>query len=116
MNQHGVVVGVDRTAASTAASTAALRWAVSEAIMRSLPLTVCHVGRLPYGQKTGPDAASLAEIPGPDAASEGVRLARQIGPSVTVHSCHREGAPADVLLQIAEECELLVLGVRGAGA
>ena len=112
MNQHGVVVGVDRTAASTAA----LRWAVSEAIMRSLPLTVCHVGRLPYGQKTGPDAASLAEIPGPDAASEGVRLARQIGPSVTVHSCHREGAPADVLLQIAEECELLVLGVRGAGA
>lgn len=112
MNPRGVVVGVG----SSALSTAALRWAVGEANMRNVPLTVCHVGRLLRDQELGPDAASPAETAGPDIVSEAARLAREIAPGLTVHSCRREGWPADVLLQIAEESELLVLGVRGAGA
>jgi nucleotide-binding universal stress UspA family protein len=112
MNHRGVVVGVD----GSAPSTAALRWAVSEADLRSVPLTVCHVGWLPQGQELGTEAASPAGTPGSDIVSAAARLSRQIAPGVTVHGCRREGPPADGLLQIAEECELLVLGVRGAGA
>jgi len=112
MNPGGVAVGVD----GSAASMAALRWAAGEADLRGVPLAVCHIGRLPHGQPPGPAAAGPAGAPGPDVVSEAARLARQIAPGVTVRGCRREGWPAVGLLRIAEECELLVLGVRGAGA
>ena len=85
--------------------------------MRSVPLTVCHVGRtLPQGQEPGAEAAGPAETPGSDIVSESIRLAREIAPGVTIHGCHRQGSPSDRLLQAAGECRLLVLGVRGAAA
>ena len=82
--------------------------------MRGVPLAVCHVGRmLPQGQQPGADAPMLAETPGPDIVSECIRLAGEIAPGVTINGCRRQGSPPDGLLQVAEECELLVLGVRG---
>lgn len=112
MNRQGVVVGFD----GSQPSIAALRWAVSEAVVRGVPLTVCHAGRLPQGQTMGPGAgAGLAGVPGMDAASDGVQLARQIAPGITVHRCYRQGAAADMLLEVAEDGDLLVMGVRGSG-
>jgi nucleotide-binding universal stress UspA family protein len=71
---------------------------------------------LPQGQQPGADAPMLAETPGPDIVSECIRLAGEIAPGVTINGCRRQGPPPDGLLQVAEECELLVLGVRGAAA
>lgn len=84
--------------------------------MRGIPLTVCHVRRLPQGQRPGAEAAGLPGTSEPDIVSESIRLARQIAPGVTIHGIRRTGWPSDGLLQVAGESELLVLGVRGAGA
>jgi nucleotide-binding universal stress UspA family protein len=99
MSRNGIVVGFD----GSEASTHALRWAADEAILRDVPLTVCHAGQLPDGW--APDRTSetaAAEAMGTDVLSQGVRLARQIEPGLTVRTSGRPGSAAHVLLEAAD--------------
>jgi len=107
VSRNGVVVGFD----GSEASTHALRWAVGEAILRDVPLTVCHAGRLPDGRAA--ERASQTTAPraiGTDALSQGLRLARQLEPGLTLRTSGRPGPAAQVLLEAADGCDLLVVG------
>lgn len=95
-----VLAGVD----GSAASMLAVAWAAAQASRRGLPLTVAHVtGTRPVGP---PLARSIVD----DARD----LARAVVPGLTVRTVVRAGDPVQVLTDLAQDCELLVVGHRGS--
>jgi len=115
----GIVVGVDNSTHSQRA----LEWAISEAGIRQLPLTVVTVlqevvywsGRPALYPQDYPLAAKVAE-----AVQEQVdaTLDKVAGPkpgpeSVTVRSV--PGSPSVEILMAATDADMIVLGSRGAG-
>jgi nucleotide-binding universal stress UspA family protein len=113
MSRNGVVVGFD----GSEASTHALRWAAGEAILRDVPLIVCHAGRLPDGRAAErASQTTAAEVMDTDALGQGLQLVRQFQPGLTVRTSDRPGPAAEVLLEAADGCDLLVMGVHGSGA
>jgi nucleotide-binding universal stress UspA family protein len=76
----------------------ALRWAVEQACLENRRLTACAVG--------GDAEAVLADA---------VRLTGELAPGLTVEPVARHGDPRQVLLELAEEADLLVMGSRGRG-
>lgn len=96
-------------------SLAALAWAAREAVRRDVPLRVVHAW------KHQPDTAP--EVAGLDAQLAWVRegVERAVAtvvarhPRLTVTTDVLEGPPAETLLAVAAEAELLVLGSRGHG-
>ncbi|MEU6379234.1 universal stress protein [Streptomyces sp. NPDC046909] len=106
-----VTVGLD---GSTESRTAA-EWAAREAKLRGLPLKIVHVW------EPVPEPMAQAPLLGaetqqhwseriPREAADGLRL-RHSGVDVTEQQI--SGRPAEVLIQAAEDAELLVLGSRG---
>ena len=96
----GILVGID----GSDHSERALEWAMKEAALRSQPLRVVTV-------------QSVAE-PARAAAQEAIDkvLAGLSGPrpeSVTVEAV--SGIPAEVLVSVGADADLIVLGSRGAG-
>ncbi|MFC8348388.1 universal stress protein [Streptomyces sp. NPDC057280] len=95
-----IIAGVDRSARSRAAAD----WAAREALLRGLPLHVVHVtasDEWPYRPDTVADRV-VAEL---------VRR----HPGLAGRGSTLTGAPAEVLRTLAEDAELLVLGLRGEG-
>lgn len=114
----GILVGID----GSHTADAALRWAVEEARLRSLPLTLLHT----YGPRD--DEGVIAAALGTGAAAEAkARQAATLLLEHTVDGLGEEakdveirtaavaGQPAAALLEYAREADLLVVGARGRG-
>jgi nucleotide-binding universal stress UspA family protein len=114
----GVIVGID----GSHHSTRALEWALREAAIQHLPLTVLTVHSVPASPWTGNPV--LAERDADDqekmlkAAEELThKVMSQLGEarpdSVTVRSI--SGFPAQELIEESKDADLVVVGSRGAG-
>lgn len=113
----GIVVGVDNSTHSQRA----LDWAVAEAGIRHVPLTVVAVQQVLSGRivRTAPEAEdnALAEHIG-RAVREQVdatldKAAEPKPEAVEVKAL--AGSPAEEILKAAKDAEMIVLGSRGAG-
>ncbi|MGZ4626384.1 MAG: universal stress protein, partial [Kineosporiaceae bacterium] len=109
-----VVVGFD----GSEHASQALVWAATEAIRYGGRLAV--VGVVDYAGVGLRGPASMAHLwldGARDRAAalscEGAQLARAVSPDLHVEVVARIGAPAGVLVEVAQEAELLVLGTRG---
>jgi nucleotide-binding universal stress UspA family protein len=112
-----IIVGVD----GSGHSRRALEWAMHEAAIRHIPLTVLTVHEAIRGYYTG-----MAVYPDDPARTEDLRALAQAetdkvlagldGPrpeSVTVKAVH--GYVVEELINAAKEADMLVVGSRGAG-
>jgi nucleotide-binding universal stress UspA family protein len=112
-----IIVGVD----GSGHSQRALEWAMHEAAIRHIPLTVLTVHEAIRGYYTG-----MAVYPDDPARTEDLRALAQAetdkvlagldGPrpeSVTVKAVH--GYVVEELINAAKEADMLVVGSRGAG-
>ena len=118
----GIVVGVD----GSCHSQAALDWAMAEAGLRQVPLTVMTVipaaveasgvtGQLsPLDESFSEPGRAAVHLATQDIVDKAV--AERAGqPKVTVTVRAVTGRPADELIQASEDAELLVVAARGAG-
>jgi nucleotide-binding universal stress UspA family protein len=88
----GIIVGID----GSSHSRHALDWAINEAAIRHAPLTVLTVQQV---MRTDGALGKLAEDARP--------------PAVTVLAV--PGLPAEAILDVAEDADMIVVGSRGAG-
>ena len=114
----GIIVGVD----GSGHSHQALEWAVHEAAIRHVPLTVLAVSQAVVGYSGGPVAytgdADRAANTREKAQEETDGVLGQAGAesrpsSVTVRAV--TGLPAEELLKASAGADLVVVGSRGAG-
>ncbi|WP_067453176.1 universal stress protein [Actinomadura macra] len=107
-----VLVGYD----GSPAGDQALYWAVGEARLRRLPLTVCHAWHWPYPLRP-PDEDTLEVVRAAAAvvADEGVRQAYALDEGLDVRWRLERGWASAVLLAASREAALVVLGTRGHG-
>ena len=113
----GIIVGSD----GSGHSQQALTWAMKEAAVHHVPLTVLTVHqaiRDVYGLPShyGDDAALTEQARAAAQAEPDKALAALEGPkpeSVTVTAVH--GIPADVFVEASNNADLIVLGSRGLG-
>ncbi|GAA3187434.1 universal stress protein [Nonomuraea roseoviolacea] len=108
---YGIVVGYD----GSDFSMQALDWAMDECELRKLPLTVAHAWRWPYGE--APDEAKehlrkAAE----HVLYHGAECARSSSTISDVATDLYEGPPAERLVELSAEADMVVLGCRGLGA
>jgi nucleotide-binding universal stress UspA family protein len=114
----GIIVGID----GSGHSQLALEWALKEAALRRVPVTVVAVHEAVRGFFSGPtvyahdpeqtEAASAA------AREETEKVLATLGgddrpESVTIHAVH--GFPVEEILKAGQGAELIVVGSRGAG-
>jgi len=118
MKMPGIFVGVD----GSAGSRKALEWAVREAGTRKAPLTVVSVQQAVAGffgaTVTYPGDYELTELARKTALAETEevldRIAEDSRPaSVAVQAVL--GVPAEELLKVAADAEMIVVGSRGGG-
>jgi len=118
MNErHRIVVGVD----GSQSSKAALAWAVRQAELTNAtveavmawqyPIAFAAAPFVPIGTLMATDFAGGAEHVLDTAISETVDASSPVKVSATVH----EGNAAQILLETAEDADLLVVGSRGHG-
>jgi nucleotide-binding universal stress UspA family protein len=113
----GVIVGVD----GSGHSQRALEWAMDEAAVRHLPLSILtvHPAIVGYfgGVVTSPQDLELTEQAQAAVKAEADKvLAGLSGPhpeSVTVRAVH--GFPVEELVNASKEADMVVLGSRGVG-
>ena len=113
----GIIVGVD----GSGHSQRALEWAIKEAAIRQVPLTVLTVHEAIKGYAGGPivytdDPARTEEARVAAQAEAEKVLAALEEPrpgSVTVKAVH--GFPAEELINAGKDADMLVLGSRGVG-
>ena len=113
----GIVVGID----GSGHSQRALEWAMREAALRHVPLTVLTVHEAVRGYYGGvanyPDDSQLTEKAREAAQAEADKVLAGLGEprpeSVTVKAVH--GFPVEELLKAGSDADMLVLGQRGAG-
>jgi nucleotide-binding universal stress UspA family protein len=114
----GIVVGID----GSHNSSHALDWAMAEAAVRSADLTVITVNSVPASYWTGqpvtlPGDESKVEEIRAAAADAVAKAAAELGDnqpkSVTVTAVN--GFPAKILVDVSENCDLVVVGSRGGG-
>jgi nucleotide-binding universal stress UspA family protein len=112
-----IVVGVD----GSEPSVEALEWAVQEALVREVRLTVVYVLEptyLPSPLMAPPavEVVSEAEETARRLVNDMVQRARDLAPSVEVAGSVHVGSPSGELLRAAAGAELLVVGNAGHGA
>ncbi len=113
----GIIVGVD----GSGHSQRALAWAMHEAAIRHVPLTVLTVHEAVRGYYSGmavyPDDAVRTEEARQLAQAETDKVLAGLGEprpaSVTVKAVH--GFPAEELINAGKDADMIVLGSRGAG-
>jgi nucleotide-binding universal stress UspA family protein len=115
----GIIVGVD----GSSASDAAIRWAVHDAVMRGVPLTLMHV-QDPVARTWSP-AKVLKEVAGwQEAEGRGIlanasKIAHDIAndtAQITINGELQFSAPGPTLVDRSEDAELIVVGTDGRGA
>ena len=118
MKMPGIFVGVD----GSAGSHRALEWAVREAGIRKTPLTVVTVQQAVLGffgtTVVCPGDYELTELARKTALAETEEVLDRIADdsrpaSVAVHAVF--GVPAEELLKVAADADMIVVGSRGAG-
>jgi nucleotide-binding universal stress UspA family protein len=115
--QHRIVVGVDGSTSSKAALAFAVNQAqlthasVEAVIAWQYPVAFAGAGYAPMGTLLGTDYATTAERILGSAISEIVDPDSPVKISATV----REGNTAQILLDVAKDADLLVVGSRGHG-
>lgn len=113
----GIIVGVD----GSGHSQRALEWAAREAAVRHTPLTVLTVHQAVAGWTghavTYPEDETSAEQQRATAQAETDKVLEQLGDArpqqVTVRVVN--GLPAEELLRVTTDAEMIVVGSRGAG-
>ncbi|TDC71709.1 universal stress protein [Actinomadura sp. GC306] len=102
-----VVVGYD----GSSESERTLRWAVDEARLRRLPLTVCHVWRWPYPiSYIDYEGLAIVRRMGGHLLDHGAALARDMAPGLKVHKRLHDGSSAPALVHEGHGAELIVIG------
>lgn len=111
-SRRPVLVGYD----GSPGAEEALCWAVEEAQLRDLPLTICHAWRWPYPFHP-PEQYVLEQVESVGAAvlEAGVRRAGELAEGLAVRTVLAMGAVSAALLEGAHDAELVVLGSRGYG-
>ena len=111
-----IVVGID----GSPAATAALEWAIAEARLRDARLLVVHAWDVPvlayaspYGAGATVELVEAERKAAADALDTALENADWEG--VDLQRVVIEGAPAQSLLEAAENADLLVVGSRGHG-
>ena len=114
----GIVVAVDGSPASDAATC----WAVRDAAMRNVPLTVVSVVTTPtatYPPVPYPETLGVwLEDKGRKAVAHAVKIAEDALPAdrkVAVKSEVLFAAPAEALVKMSDEAEMIVVGSSGKG-
>ncbi len=116
-HDHGIVVGVD----GSAASDNALSWALSEAELRGVDLDVVIAWTFPYQWAEGfdmmwrEDSEYFAKIAMAEADKAVERVLHGVPRPSWLHVWAVEGAASVVLLDRAKTAEMLVVGTRGRG-
>ncbi|MER5324113.1 universal stress protein [Streptosporangium roseum] len=108
---HDVVVGYD----GSDFSMQALEWAMDEAELRKLPLTVTHAWRWPYGE-ADEEARGHLRRAAEHVLYHGGDCARSCSTITDVAVDLYEGAAAERLVELSARAELIVVGSRGMGA
>ncbi len=112
-----IVVGVD----GSASAHAALGFALDEARLRGVAVRMVgawHVPVAAYGGAMVPPGPGLVRELEPQTTrvlERALEDARDAAAGVDVETVVREGAPSGVLLEEAQDAELLVVGSRGLG-
>ncbi len=115
-SMHKIVVGLD----GSAGSLQALEWAYDEALLSGAELTAVHGWIYPYaGRRTAvSEPRTQMQL---DAMQELKTSLESLGPRLTSGSIHVhpklvEQSPAEALLEMAKDADLVVVGSRGRGA
>lgn len=110
----GIVVGVD----GSPASLAALRWAVREGSARGLTVQAVTAWHFPVPSTVG-NVATVDDrhpvIAAEEILASALAAAGVADDNKAVSTIPVEGHPAEVLMQLAEQADLLVVGSRGHG-
>lgn len=111
-----ILVGVD----GSECAKAALAFAAREAALRGAYLRIVCTWESPAWVSMGllapsPDAFTGHREHAEAVVREAVARAGELAPSVPCEGKALEGQPADVLLQVAHDATLLVVGCRGRG-
>jgi nucleotide-binding universal stress UspA family protein len=110
--QAHILVGYD----GSPESTAALRWAVDEARMRKLSVTVCHVWHWPYAvEPAGSNARAAVRRMAEQTAEAGAGVIASCAPQLTVRARAVSGPTAEMLLAMSGDADAIVVGNRGGG-
>jgi nucleotide-binding universal stress UspA family protein len=108
-----VLVGYD----GSAESERALRWAVDEARLRRMPLTVCHAWHWPYPvPPSGPQAVETVRRMAQHTLDRGVFIAQEASPRTPVRGRLADGPAPAMLVNQSKNAALAVIGTHGAGA
>lgn len=110
-----IVVGVD----GSPESRRALRWAAQEAKLHAAHLSVIHAYTVPHlglvEQELATDLLVRIEREAQDLVENEVDELDDTRSGLEVSCAAAEGTPAQILLDAAEEADLLVVGSRGRG-
>ena len=112
-----IVVGID----GSAGSVRALEFALAEARLRGAKVKAVEVWHVPASVYSGGGLAPVVTDPDEFEGSAKERLDEVLGSvaadteGIEVERIVREGQPAEVLVEAAEDAELLVVGSRGLG-
>jgi nucleotide-binding universal stress UspA family protein len=113
MSWHShVIVGYD----GSKAGDQVVRWAVMEAKLRRIGVTICHAWHWEYPMsQIDPEWLGIVKRMAGHVLDHGVFIARTIAPTVQVRKVLLPGPPASALLHEAEDAEAIVVGSRGDG-
>ncbi|GAA2090019.1 universal stress protein [Actinomadura alba] len=113
MSRHShVVVGYD----GSRAGDQIVRWAVTEAKLRRIGVTVCHAWQWERPMtKLYPGWPATVERMAEHVLDHGVFIARTSAPTVPVRKALLPGPPSSALLHLADDAELIVVGSHGGG-
>jgi len=117
--QHGIIAGVD----GSAASNAAVSWAAREAAMRDVPLTLVHMLNTivpTFPQIPLPSGVAVwQEDDGRQVLEQAVKIAQDaVKPDrqIAITSELKTSPPVPTLVDLSEEAEMIVVGSNGRGA
>jgi nucleotide-binding universal stress UspA family protein len=106
---HRIIAGYD----GSPGSAEAVEWAVCEARLRNLPLTICHAWTSAYAPAAGPVDPALENAEA--VLAQGVSHAQACDCSVTTQPLLVCGPPTRVLCEQCAGAGMLVVGSRGIG-
>jgi nucleotide-binding universal stress UspA family protein len=107
-----VLVGFD----GSPASERALRWAIEEARLRRLPLTVCHAWHWPYPvPPSGPSTLETLRDMAQQVLDRGVLIAREMSPRTRTRGRLVAGPVHAMLVEESRDASLAVVGASGEG-
>lgn len=105
--RSNVLLGYD----GTEENEPALGWAVEEARLRGLDLTICHCWHWPYPEgHVDPGVRTIFQRAGENILRKGARRARDLGAPGKVHTLLRREPVSETLVRESDDAELIVVG------